>query len=99
MLPIPTKKKPSGYPFVPNHVVTGKIAPRLRCPIHRKCARIEFVIVEILSFATEKKGPASARPFYRGTLHRPHHFVPNPSSARRRSDTRSPASRKSSSPS
>ena len=52
MPPIPTIKKPSGYPFVPNHVVTGKIAPRLRCPIHRKYARIEFVIVEILFLAS-----------------------------------------------
>ena len=51
MLPVPTKKKPSGYPFVPNRVVTGKIAPRLRCPIHRVRARIEFVIVEILFLA------------------------------------------------
>ena len=50
MLPVPTKKKPSGYPFVLNHVVTGKIAPRLRCPIRIR-ARIEFVIVEILSLA------------------------------------------------
>ena len=56
-------KETIGSSLVSNLVVTGKIAPRLRCPIHRIRARIELLLLEFVSLL--KKAPGVGWTFYR----------------------------------